>query len=92
MTNITEKALVADINTLSEEYYSLSQELALIAERKGTEWLTLRRECSSNAEATYTWDATPDGKREAYLKIYLRGLEKLRGARILEYKSNSGLL
>lgn len=92
MTNVTEKMLVADINQLSEEYYALSQELALIAERKATEWLNLRRSCKTNTETDHTWTATADGKREAYLHVYLKGLEKLRGARILEYRANSGQL
>lgn len=92
MTNVTERALVADINQLSEEYYSLSQELAMIAERKATEWLSIRRGCKTNAETDHTWDATADGRREAYLKIYLKGLEKLRGARTLEFRANSGQL
>lgn len=90
MTNTTEKMLVADINEISEEYFTLSQELAYIAERKATEWLNLRRSCKTNSETDYTWDATSDGRREAYLKIYLKGLEKLRGARVLEYRANSG--
>lgn len=88
--NVTEKMLVADINKVSEEYFSLSQELAMIAERKATEWLSIRRGCKTNAEADYTWDATADGRREVYLKIYLKGLEKLRGARVLEWRANTG--
>jgi len=90
--NTTEKMLLADINELSENYFAHSMELADIAERKALEWLKLRKNAKTNAEADREWDATPDGRREAYLTIYLKGLEKLRGARILEFKSNSGML
>ncbi len=88
--NITPELLKGNINDISEEYFKLSMELADIAERKGLEWLRLRKECKTNAEADHAWDATADGRREAYLNIYLKGLEKLRGARILEHKANSG--
>lgn len=89
---ITPAQLQESINTLSEEYFKLSQELADIAYRKGIEWLKIRATTKTNSEADQTWDATADGRREAYLKIYLKGLEKLRGARILEWKSNNGSL
>ncbi len=92
MNNVTEKALIASISEISEDYFKLSQELAEIAERKAMEWLKLRQDAKTNAEADKVWDATADGRREAYLKIYLKGLEKLRGARMLEYRANSGLL
>ena len=95
--------LIEDINTVSDEYFALSQELAAIAERKGTSWLEIKHGYSldsnqkentplTNAETDQRWDATPDGRREAYLKIYLRGLQAKRGALILEYKSNAGIL
>ena len=86
----TENMLLADITKLSENYFELSQELATIAEKKAFEWLGIRKGCKTNAEADQLWDATEFGRREAYLKIYLKGLEKLRGARILEFKANSG--
>lgn len=68
----------------------MCQELAHIAEGKGTAWLELRRHSETNAEADQLWSASDDGSREAYLKIYLKGLEKRRGAYILEYKANAG--
>lgn len=84
--------LIEDINKASEEYYALSQELAGIAERKPMEWLEIRKIVKTNAETDQYWKATADGRREEYLKIYLKGLEKLRGAKILEYKANRGML
>lgn len=90
--NLTPVALQEQINSISEDYFKLSTELAEIAERKGTEWLKIRSGTKTNAEADQEWDSKPDGRREAYLKIYLKGLEKLRGARILEWKSNNGSL
>lgn len=82
--------LIEDINAVSDEFYVLSQELAGIAERSGTAWLEIRKECSTNGEADKLWAATADGRRENYLKIYLKGLQAKRGALILEYKSNAG--
>lgn len=89
---LTPRQLSEQINKVSDEYFKLSQELAGIAERKGTAWLQLRKECATNAETDQKWDATADGRREAYLKIYLKGLEKKRGALVLEFRANSGTL
>ena len=94
--NITPQKLTEDINRISEEYYRLSQELAEISGRKDIMWLEIRRDNSvqnkspSNGLVDKLWGATADGRREAYLRIYLRGLEKLRGARVLEHKANMG--
>ena len=82
--------LVEDINTLADEYYKLSDELGQIAERSGTAWLELRKTCKTNAEADQLWNTTPDGRREAYLKFYLKGLEKLMQARRLAYQLLEG--
>ena len=84
--------LIQDINVLAEEYYKLSQELAEISERKGTSWLELRKECKTNAETDQQWAASADGKREAYLKIYLKGLGSLKGAKTLAFKADRGIL
>lgn len=84
--------LIEDINTVSDEYFALSQELAAIAGRKGISWLELRKGCKTNAEADQAWDATADGRREAYLKIYLKGLQAKRGALILTWKADNGTL
>lgn len=89
---ITPALLTEQINKVSDEYFELSQELASIAERKGTAWLDMRKSCKTNAETEQLWAASPDGRRESYLKIYLKGLEKKRGALILEWKSNNGTL
>lgn len=91
--NLTPNLLIADINKLSEEYFKLSMELAEIAERKAFEWLEIKKKSlTTNAEVDRYWEATPDGRRESYLKIYLKGLEKLRGARMLEFRANQNIL
>ncbi len=82
--------LIEQINEVSDEYFAMSQELAAIAERKGTEWLRLRKECKTNAETDQRWNALSDGRREAYLKIYLKGLQAKRGALILTWKADNG--
>ena len=91
--NTTEKMLLGNITEISEEYFKLSMELAEIAERKAYEWLQIKKTSHvTNAETDKLWDATADGRRETYLKIYLKGLQALRGARMLEYRANSGQL
>lgn len=91
--NVTPDLLLADISHLSEEYFKLSMELAEISERKAFEWLRMKKELQvSNAEVDKNWEAAADGRRESYLKIYLKGLEKLRAARMLEYRANQNIL
>jgi hypothetical protein len=87
----TPLGLIEEINRIGDEFYQLSQEAAEIAARSGTAWLELRKECKTNAECDSKWKATPDGSREAYLKIYLRGLQAKRGALILEHRMNNNL-
>lgn len=82
--------LIEQINKISDEYFALSQEMATIAERKGYAWLDLRKNCKTNAECDQYWQATADGRRENYLKWYLKGLEKKRGALILTHKADVG--
>jgi hypothetical protein len=89
---LTPRELVEQINALSDEYFKLTQEMASISERSGTAWLELRKQCKTNAEADQQWHATADGRRENFLKWYLKGLQAKRGALILEHKSNSGIL
>jgi hypothetical protein len=87
--SLTPRQLIEQINTLSDEYFKLAQEMAGIAERSGTAWLELRKQCKTNAETDQQWQATADGRRENYLKWYLRGLEKKRGALVLEHQMNN---
>jgi hypothetical protein len=84
--------LIEQINIISDELYKVSQEMAEIAERKGYAWLELRKECKTNAECDARWDATPDGRRENYLKWYIRGCQAKRGALMLEFRANNGTL
>lgn len=90
--NLTPRALQEQINTISDEYFSLCQEMAEISERKGTAWLEMRSTCDTNAECDQQWNASADGKRENYLKWYLKGLSAKRSSLILEYKANNGQL
>lgn len=90
--NLTPRALQDAINTISDEYYAACQEMADIAERKGTEWLVLRKSCKTNAECDQQWAATADGKNENRLKWLIKGMEKKRGALMLEHRANQGLL
>ena len=84
--------LLPQISDLSDAYYKACEEAGQIAERKGTAWLELRRECETNAECDQKWAATADGKRENYLKWFTKGLQAKRGALILQLKAEQGTL
>lgn len=87
---ITPRLLQEKINTISDDIFEACQEMATIEERSGTAWLELRATCSTNAETEQKWKTTADGKRQGYLKWWIKGLQARRGAYILEYKANSG--
>lgn len=78
------------LNKISEESYELHQELAAIRERSGEAKLELMRTCKNGKEVEMRWAATPDGRRESYLQVYLKGLSHKRTALILEARANAG--
>jgi len=90
--NITPHQLMEQINEISELYFEKCQEAAEIAERKGLVWLEMRKLYKTNAETDQAWDASADGRRENYLKWFIKGLQAKRGALILEHKLNQGSL
>ena len=83
------KNLIEEINLISDETYAKCQEMADIAERKGLKWLEMRATCKTNAETDQKWNASPDGRRENYLKWYIKGLSAKRGALMLEFRANA---
>ncbi len=87
---LTPALLEQAIQEISEESFILHQELASIVERAATVKLGLMGTSKSGKEVEMKYAATDDGKREAYLKIYLKGLSHKRTALILEYKANQG--
>ena len=87
---LTPRQLQDSLNEISEELFVKCQEMATIAEKKGTAWLLLRQNCKTNAEADQTWDASSDGRKENYLKWYIKGLQAKRGAILQETKANAG--
>ncbi len=89
---MTPQELLNKISVLSDEYYTVCEEAGQIAERKGYAWLELRKKCSTNAEADQLWAASADGRREAFLKYYIKGLSALRGSLILQLKADQGSL
>ena len=92
MTSPTIENLLNGIDALSTEYYSLCEEAGELAQRKGTAWLELRASCKTNAECDQKWAATADGKRENYLKFYIKGVQAKRGSLILRLRSEQGTL
>lgn len=88
--NLTPRQLQEEYSKISDELYEMCQEMATIAEKKGTAWLELRNECKTNAECDQRWAASELGKRENYLKWYIKGLQSKRGAMKQELQANSG--
>ncbi len=86
----TPRQIQESLNEISEESYALHQELAGIAERSADAKFALMATCKNGKEVDMTYAATPDGKREAYLKVYLKGLSHKRTALIEESKANRG--
>ena len=87
---LTPEQLQEQLNEISEHSYQLHQELAGIVERAPDIKLELMAICKSGKEVDTRYEATPDGKREQYLKVYLKGLGHKRTAIIQEIKANSG--
>ena len=88
--NLTPRQLQDKLNSISDESYKLHQELAEIAARSADAKFELMKICKSGKEVDMRYAATEDGKREAYLKVYLKGLGHKRTALIMESKANSG--
>lgn len=86
------KELEDSFRKISDESYALHQELAGIAERSGTAWLEMKQanNGATVAEIDKLYAATSDGRREAYLKIYLKGLGHKRTQILSEIKNNAG--
>lgn len=79
---------------LSSEYQTASTEAGEIASKKDLEWLALRKTCDSDKECDRRWGATPEGRRETYLRFYMKGLEKRMSAikahlRILDVEAHN---
>ena len=73
---MTPRQLSEEQLKLSAEYQTLSNELGVIASKKDTVWLGIRKTSDSDKEADRMWGASPHGQRETYLRYYLKGLEK----------------
>ncbi len=87
---MTPRALQEKLNAISDESYRLHQEMATIVERSAEAKLELMKTCGSGKEVDMRYAATADGRRESYLRVYLRGLSHLRTSIIQEVKANSG--
>lgn len=88
--NTTPRQLQEQLNAISEESFALHQEMAAIVERSADVKLDFLKDGMSGKEVDMRYAATPDGKREAFLKVYLRGLSHKRTAMIEESKANRG--
>lgn len=64
----------------SNDYSTLSEELALILTHKAMKWATFRAEAKSDKAADKAWDATPEGLREMQVRLKLKALEKQMSA------------
>lgn len=89
---MTPDQLLQKIGELSDEFYNVCEEAGSIAERKGYAWLEMRKNYKTNSECDQAWAATADGRRESYLKWYVKGLAAKRGSLILRLRAEQGQL
>jgi hypothetical protein len=87
---LTPQQVTEAINEISDESFTLHQELATLNARMGGEWLVIRATCETNGECDRKLGATKDGQRAEYLKWYLKGLAHKRTALLEESKNNRG--
>lgn len=87
---LTPQQLQEQLNEISDESFAKHQELALLVQNGAMIKLGLMKTCKSGKEVDMNYAAMEEGKREAYLKIYLKGLSHKRTAILQEIKSNSG--
>ena len=90
MANLTPRQLQEELNKISDESYELHQELAELSMLAAEAKLELMKTCKNGKEVDMKYAATESGKRENFLKIYLKGLSHKRTAIIQETKANSG--
>ena len=88
--NLTPRQLQEQLNKISDESYEKHQELAELSMQAADTKLELMKTCTSGKEVDMRYAATVAGKRENFLKIYLKGLSHKRTAIIQETKANSG--
>ena len=92
MTTLTPKALKEQLMAISDESYSKHQRLAELVGIGAEMKLELMKTCKNGKEVDFRYAATPEGKEESYLRIYLRGLSHKRTALLQEAKSNAGVI
>ncbi len=88
--NLTPRQLQDSLNAVSEESYEKHQELANLVMEAAEAKLELMKICKNGKEVDMRYAATEKGKREEFLKIYLKGLSHKRTALIMESKASSG--
>ncbi len=87
---VTPRQLQDQLTAISEESYQLHQELAEISCRSADAKFELMKDGSNGKRVDMLYAASVDGKRENYLKIYLKGLSHKRTSIIQELKANAG--
>ncbi len=65
---------------LAEEYSRLSAELGALRAKEALEWLELRKDTTTDKQAQYMYNASPNGMRAMELKFILEGLSKKMSA------------
>ena len=90
MSGVTPRQLQEQLNAISDESYKLHQELAELSSKSADAKFELMKDGSNGKRVDMLYAASVNGKRENYLKIYLKGLSHKRTAIIQETKANSG--
>ena len=87
---LTPRQLQESLNAISDESFEKHQEFAEIVSRGAEAKFELMKTAKNGKQVDMLYAATEDGKREAYLKVYLRGLSHKRTALLEESKANRG--
>lgn len=74
MTTPSEASEMKEV--LTGEYTRLSEQLEEILERKPGQWMEIKKNCKSAAEADRVWDSTPDGIQLMKLEMAQDRIEK----------------
>lgn len=88
--SVTPRQLQEQLTAISEESFALHQELAELSSKSADAKFDLMKDGSNGKRVDMLYAATETGKRENYLKIYLKGLSHKRTSIIQELKANSG--
>jgi len=73
-------AMASELERLSAEFSTMSEEAGIIEMKRAVEWSELRATAKTNTEADHAYDSTPNGQRRIQLKFLMAASEKRMSA------------